>query len=224
MDWQELSTLASDWTERVVRLSPYSRAILFSLLSGAHFTNVGNDADAAQLAIDLTVDELLTDYESAAGLMTKATVFETRANGVDCGSSIGDGNWNTRAVDLIQDDEIGLSLSAGGIVVPAGVYFVVMNCPFIVGATTGKHIRTCLKNASGGKYIQSGNYYVNIASAGFIIPASGTFTLYSPATMYVAYNSNDSRATNGLGRACSIGIEPEVYSQVSFARIGDAIP
>lgn len=225
MDWQELTALASDWTEKIVRLSPISRAILFSVLNGASFYNVGTEIDAADAAIALVIDELLTDYEEPeTPNMTYATVYETRENGADCGGTIGDSTWRTRAVDFILNDDIGLSLSSGGIVVPSGVYFAVLNCPFIVGSTTGKWVRTSLRNASGGKYLQSGNYYVNAASIGFIVPASGTFTLYSPATMYVAYNTNDTRANNGLGRATGIANELEFYSCVSFVKIGDAIP
>lgn len=216
MKYSDVVAIASDWQERTVRLSGLSRAVLFSCLP-LSFEDKTDESDAALANVYY---ELMNESDSV--VLTYATILETRSVGTACGGSTGDQTWRQRALDLITNDDIGVTLEAGKIVVPSGRYVVWCSMPYVVSNVTGRWVKGAIRNNSGGKYALSPNHYANVASVGFTVSFSGSFNLPAETQVHLAYMSNDSRATNGLGAATNVQNELyEFYSTVTLLRLGN---
>tara|TARA_S200002703_G_scaffold24331_1_gene21125 strand:- start:1684 stop:4845 length:3162 start_codon:yes stop_codon:yes gene_type:complete len=159
-----------------------------------------------------------TGMPAAQESQIKIAIFEDqKADGTDGGGSTGGAGWNTRDLNTFtnsSDDNViaDASLASNAITLPAGVYLVVAEAPFIATDTT----RIRFKSTTTSKVIYSANANIPFTgSHGENVSLIGVLTLSGSEAFELQYEVETTRATIGLGAAhFGTGIV-EVFSRVT---------
>jgi len=128
------------------------------------------------------------------------------------------GAWRTRDLNTINTNITGVSLAANQFTLPAGTYKILGVAP----AYAVDNHKALLYNVSdaSNEILGSSTYGSNsdLVQASSII--EGVFTIANTKIFEIRHRCTTTRATNGFGLACSLGVG-EVYTQVEIIKIAD---
>lgn len=182
---------------------PASSVVLAAVYVPANDTAIGSTQ---------IVDKRVPAPSSALPLLH---VREEQASGTAGGSSTA-GSWQTRVLNTIVTNELGVTLVANVITgLPAGGYEAVGNAPAYVGFN--HQMRLYDVTGAAVKVLGQMAWAHDAGYAEARAPIVGRFTLAVTSDLRLEYRVGSAWATNGLGKPGSWGTE--VYADLQIRRV-----
>lgn len=151
---------------------------------------------------------------SLMGMFQIAYIYDEKSQGTNGGAC--STSWQTRTLNAIASDTIGVTLSSNVFTIPAGTYDVLASAPAYYcqrHRTRLVHSDTTSVIAYGTSEYSNGNY----AQTRSIIDTR--FTIYGTSNFKIEHYTAATNATNGFGVETNATNAKEVYTTVRLTKI-----
>ena len=187
--------------------------------SAAGLVEKSTDAEAAagtDTARFITPKQLA---DNGGGIFEKKLLHiqDQKVSGTHGGAATA-GSWQTRTLNTVLTNEIsGASLSSNAITLPAGIYHLECSAVFYRCGLAKLKLRQT--SATAQDMLIGMNTFANTDyGMTFSTGVSGRFTLGDEETIELQYQVQTTRATDGVGFACSFGVA-ETYADLKIWKV-----
>ena len=176
---------------------------------------LGKTQDVIELRYDAALAKWIV---IAAPTVATAKYTYSVSSGTNGGSSTANA-WTTRPINTEEFDDIGITLSANQITIPAGTYLMQASGKFIADTAYAARVRLQNITATSTIAVSDTDYAGNTAImlTPYLMPAKVTFAVST--VVELQYYTTLAKATTGLGNPASIASTNEIYAQLFIEKI-----
>lgn len=160
----------------------------------------------------------LADWISA-GAGVAFAIIEDRKDAADSGGDFIAGSYRTRDLNYIAHNDIGASLAANQITLPAGTYFIFAAAPAYM---VNRHNARLYNISDSAPALFSQSDFARdtgeVQTSALVV---GVIEIVSETTFELQHESQISKTTNGFGVNTSTSLESDlsIFSRVAIARL-----
>ena len=131
------------------------------------------------------------------------------------GGSFTSGAWRTRDLNTVRTNQIGASLAANQITLPAGKYVCRWFAPAYSTSINDRN-QTRLQNITDATTVLYGS--ISRGASQQVSSGGGYFEIASSKVFQLQHQTSNTRNNDGFGLAGNFA--PEIYAQIEFLKVG----